>query len=377
MTYALPCPPERALLAEAASRFARDHSPVEALRTSDVGAPAPGGYHRAAGELGWFAMLVPAELGGGSVSESPLADVVAIAVERGANLQPGPFTAMNVVAESLGLAGSALQREEVLPALVEGRRTATWAVTDGCGRWAPGAAVSYAVDGDAFVLDGFAVLVEEAATADWVLVQAGSPSGVTIFVVPTATPGLEVAPREGLDVTRRFGAVRFTGVRVGRSAVVGEPGRGGELAVHQLCVAAVLTAADAVGAMTRDFGTTLEYARTRVAFGRPIGSFQAVKHLLADTSLALEACQAILAAAADAYGTPGFTRYVAVAKAYIGDAAITLGQNCLQVLGGIGYTWEHEHHLYMRRMTADAFLFGDPGAQRASLWPAYGLGEVA
>ena len=147
---------------------------------------------------------------------------------------------------------------------------------------------------------------------------------------------------------------------------------------RQLAVACVLTVAESVGAMDRDFEMALQYAKDRIAFGRPIGSFQAIKHLLADTSLLLEMSKAAAVAAAtnvgadDGYGLEA----ASIAKAFVGDSGIDLAQNCFQVFGGIGFTWEHDQHLYLRRLTTDAALFGDPVWHRERLCQLAGLKGV-
>jgi alkylation response protein AidB-like acyl-CoA dehydrogenase len=186
------------------------------------------------------------------------------------------------------------------------------------------------------------------------------------LLVAADTPGVGVIRRDSLDLTRRFADVRFDGVEVPASAVVGPSGDGAALIDRELQIACVLTVAESVGAMDKIFGLALDYAKSRIAFGRPIGSFQAVKHLLADTSLELEMSKAIAFAAARAVGTgqPDGASVASMAKAFVGDCGIDVAQNCFQVFGGIGYTWEHDQHLFLRRLTTDAALYGDPAWHR-------------
>ena len=158
--------------------------------------------------------------------------------------------------------------------------------------------------------------------------------------------------------------------------MVGEPGGAAAAVDRQLALATVLTAAESVGAMDQIFGVVLDYAKVRTAFGRPIGSFQAVKHLLADTSLRPRAEQG-------GRGRRGTTRcrsgandaaeVASMAKSFVGDGGIELAQNCWQVFGGIGYTWEHDLHLYLRRLTADASLYGEPAWHRERVCRIHGL----
>ncbi|HEU4842367.1 MAG TPA: acyl-CoA dehydrogenase family protein, partial [Ilumatobacteraceae bacterium] len=180
---------------------------------------------------------------------------------------------------------------------------------------------------------------------------------------------------ESLDLSRSFAEVRFDSVELPASALVGPAGGAADLVARQLAVAGALTVAETVGTMDREFAITLEYAKHRIAFGRPIGSFQAIKHLLADTSLDLEMSKAIALAAARTVGADeGYGAEAAsMAKAFVGDCSITFGQSCFQVFGGIGYTWEHDQHLYLRRLTTDASLFGDPAWHREHLCQLAGL----
>ena len=187
--------------------------------------------------------------------------------------------------------------------------------------------------------------------------------------------GISVAPKDSLDLSRQFGEVRFDRAEVAPSALVGVAGMATDLVSQQLATACVLTVAETVGAMNHDFEMALQYAKDRIAFGRPIGSFQAIKHLLADTSLALEMSKAMALAAAKAVGTtqPDGGAVASMAKAFAGDCGVELAQNCFQVFGGIGYTWEHDQHLYLRRITTDGSLYGDPAWHRERLCQLKGL----
>jgi len=137
----------------------------------------------------------------------------------------------------------------------------------------------------------------------------------------------------------------------------------------------VLTVAETVGAMDENFTVALDYAKVRTAFGRPIGSFQAVKHQLADASMMLEASKGVAVAAARSVQqrADDAAEVASMAKSFVGDAAIDLTQTCWQVFGGIGYTWEHDHHLYLRRLTADASLYGQPSWHRERVCTIHGL----
>ena len=140
-------------------------------------------------------------------------------------------------------------------------------------------------------------------------------------------------------------------------------------------VAAVLSAAESVGAMQADFDVALQYAKDRIAFGRPIGSFQAIKHLLADTSLWLEMAKGLVAAAATSLGSgaPDGPELAHAAKAFVAERGMELAQNCFQVFGGIGYTWEHDQHFWFRRLAADAECFGSAPSHRRQLLDTVGV----
>jgi alkylation response protein AidB-like acyl-CoA dehydrogenase len=367
---------DQELLRSTAVRFMERAWPLAKVRhRADHDAHLEPEYARQAGELGWFAMLVPEELGGGSVSGAGLLDAAVVAEERGRLLQPGPFVPMNVVAWALSAAGDDRQRREVLPALLAGESLATWAVADAGGDWTPEGGVAAERSRGGFRLSGAKSLVQDAHIVDWILVAAATDAGPSQFLVAAATPGLSVTRLDGLDLSRDLCQVQFRDVELPESALVGEMGGSTDLIGHQLDVALSLTVAESVGVMDRDFEVVVEYAKARTAFGRPIGSFQAVKHLLADTALLLETSKSMAVAAARAVQEQREDAglVASMAKAIIGDSGIDLAQNCLQVLGGIGYTWEHDQHFYLRRLTTDASLFGEPAWHRERICRLFNL----
>jgi alkylation response protein AidB-like acyl-CoA dehydrogenase len=365
---------DQELFRETTARFIDARCPIPRVReladTSVAHDPALLGE---AGELGWFALFVPEEDGGGTVSGSAVRDAVIVAEERGRFVQPGPFVATNVVAFALAREGTPEQQAAHLPALAAGTRTASWAFTGRDG--APEVGAVQAATGDGYTVRGVAGLVSEAASAGVFLVSAADGDAVTQFVVDATTPGVSVVPLDGLDLTRRFADVRFDDVALPANAVLGAPGAGQASIDAQLDVAVALTVAESVGAMQRLAEITVDYAKARIAFGRPIGSFQALKHILADISLWAEVSTAAATAAADAVadGRPTASEIVSIAKAYVGDAGTDLAQMCLQVHGGIGFTWEHDLHFYLRRLAADRALFGDPEWHRERICRIHGL----
>ena len=367
---------DQELLRSTAAKFIEEAVPLETVRQlvdSETGLPPD--YMVRAGELGWFAMLVPEELGGGSVSGEGMRDLAAIAEERGRGLQPGAFIPMNVVAQALARLGSARQQSEVLPAIVSGESIATWAVTGVPGAWSPSSTVQAISKGDHYVLSGEVGMVQDAHLAEWLLLSASDGSGLSQFLVPLRSEGVVVTQFRAHDVTQRFSTVRLDSVRVEGNDLVGQPETGGAEVERQLHTALVLSVAESIGATDVLFEMARKYAVDRIAFGRPIGSFQAIKHQLADMSLLLEVGKAVAVAAtraAQAEDADG-VEIARMAKAWVGDTGIDIAQGCFQVFGGIGYTWEHDSHLFLRRLTSNNLLYGQPDFQREQICVAHGI----
>ena len=367
---------DQELLRNTAAKFMDATCPLDIVRQlveSDTG--LPNNYIPDAAELGWFSLLVPEEIGGGSVSGNGLRDAAILAEERGRRLQPGPFVPMNIVAAALAARGSASQKAKVLPAIMNGDAIATWAAANATGSWGPGAGVSVSPSDGRFVLSGRTGLVQDAALADWFLVAATGPEGLHQFLVPSSTAGVTIVPRGAHDITQRFALVAFDRVELAHDALVGEPTGTIDQLDRQLQVAVVLSVAETIGAIDVLFDMTRQYAIDRIAFGRPIGSFQAVKHQLADMSLAVEAGKAIATAATRAVqaGESDAAQIASMAKAWVGDTGIDVAQGCFQVFGGIGYTWEHDLLLFLRRITMISLLFGQPDWHRERICEIHGL----
>ena len=289
---------DQELLRSTAAKFIEEAVPLETVRKlvdSDTGLPPD--YMARAGELGWFAMLVPEEMGGGSVSGEGMRDLATIAEERGRGLQPGAFIPMNVVAQALATGGSSQQQSEVLPSIVSGESIATWAVTGVPGAWSPNSTVEAISSGDHYVLSGDAGMVQDAHLAQWILLSASDGSGLSQFLVPLNSDGIVVTQLRAHDVTQRFCSVRFDSVRVENGGLVGQPQGAAADVERQLHTALVLSVAESIGAADVLFEMARSYAVDRIAFGRPIGSFQAIKHQLADLSLSLEVGKAVAVAA--------------------------------------------------------------------------------
>ncbi len=357
--------PDQEFFRETTRRFLDEFVPVGELRRLR---DDPGGfsddYWKRGADLGWTSLLVNESHGGGSISGSGLIDLTLIAYEFGRRAAPGPLVVTNVAAAALSEAGDA---PSVVARLLTGESIVTWCFAepppnDGLGR----VSLEVRVDGDEVVLDGVKRPVESAGRADFLLVSGRTGEGLTQVLVPRNTPGVSVAPMQTVDLTRRFSVVTFDDVRVPATAVVGVVGQAEAQVQRQLEVALVIGNAEAVGAMQAAFDLTLEWGFDRYSFGRPLASYQALKHRFADMKAWLEASHAISdeAAAAVAAGAPQATQLTSAAKAFIGQFGSELMQECVQLHGGIGVTYEHDLHLYLRRHTVNRALYGTPAEHR-------------
>jgi len=320
-------------------------------------------WWRQGAELGWASMLVPEEFGGGNLSGNGLLDLVLVAEEMGRLVSPGPLTPVNVVASAISEHGTAEQQQSLLGRLVRGECFASWAFYEGAGRSADSVVQLEAEQsGTNFVLSGAKSMVEAANVAEHLLVTARSSRGLTNFLVPVDTPGVSVTNMNSLDIVRRFSDVTFDGVTLPPTAVVGEVGAAASEVERLLQIALVLQCHETNGATGRVFEITTNYSADRYAFGRPLNSYQALKHRFADMKMWLEGCHGIATHAARAVQqqASNAAELASAAKAYIGERATDIIQDCIQLHGGIGVTWEHDLHLYLRRATVNRLTYGTP-----------------
>jgi alkylation response protein AidB-like acyl-CoA dehydrogenase len=329
-------------------------------------------------ELGWPALTVPERAGGLGMGTVELAVVVE---ELGRVLAPGPFVpTVTQFAPIVAEAGSREQQERFLGGIAAGELTGTLAVVEESGSVDAGHVTATATpDGDGFVLEGAKETVVEAPTADEIAVVARTPGtrgddGVGAFVVSRADVRLE--PIDALDSTRPLARVALDGVRIGADRALGDPGPATATEVRRAVeVAATALAVETVGAAQAIFDITLAYAKQRQQFGAPIGSFQAIKHKFADMLVALERARATSYFAALTIAEDDDRRALATstAKAAAGDCAALLAKEGIQIHGGIGYTWEHDMHLYVRRVKSSSLLFGNAAQHRARVADLIGL----
>jgi alkylation response protein AidB-like acyl-CoA dehydrogenase len=203
--------------------------------------------------------------------------------------------------------------------------------------------------------------------SDWLLVAARAGDGSTTqFLVPTSSSGLTVKQLGGIDLTRRYASATFADVAVPDAAVVGQAEDAADAIERQLEQALVIQTAETVGTMERTLEMTIAWAFDRYTFGRPLASYQALKHRFADMKTWLEASHAIAAEAARSVQARDATaaKSVSIAASYVGDQSVALIQDCVQMHGGIGVTFDHDIHLYLRRAAQNRMLYGDPGEHR-------------
>jgi alkylation response protein AidB-like acyl-CoA dehydrogenase len=359
---------DQELFRDTTRQFLQAEAPLTSVREW---ADTPAGFDRAwwtrGAELGWTSLLVSEERGGGSISGRGLCDLALVAEEMGVLVSPGPLSPVNVVAETISRDGSDELADRFLPGLLSGESIAAWCVAEpGRVPREEGIEMLARPDADEFVLAGTKSPVEAGADADWYLVTARTPGGLTQFIVPAATPGIDVTRLHGLDLVRRHARVRFDDVRVPRSAVVGQLDAAADAFERQLRTALILQCAETVGATARVFDFTVQYAFDRYSFGRALASYQALKHRFADMKVWLESAQAITVDATRSVqaGADDAGEVARIAKAYVSERCPELIQDCVQMHGGIGVTWEHDIHLYLRRTVLHRETYGDPTEHR-------------
>jgi alkylation response protein AidB-like acyl-CoA dehydrogenase len=335
----------------------------------------PGVWRRMGAELGLQGLAIPEEYGGagGGMVETGL-----VLEEMGRALLCAPYFASAVLATTvLVRCADEPLRKRLLPALAEARLIGTLALTEDSGRWdRAGVTLSAQPHGGRWLLSGHKAFVLDGAAADFVLTVAAAPDGVGVFHVEGNAPGLVRTTLPTLDPTRRQARLEYRDVAATR---VQTDGDAWPLIAAVLDRAAAALAAEQAGVAGWALDTAVAYAKTRRQFGRAIGSFQAVKHLLADVLVEVESARAaaqfaLLAADRD---DPRFPEVASLAKAYCSDACLKATLDNVQVHGGIGFTWEHPAHLYLKRAKTSQLLFGDPAYHRELIAQRIGVSAWA
>jgi alkylation response protein AidB-like acyl-CoA dehydrogenase len=308
-------------------------------------------------ELGFAGLLVPEQRGGAGATAR---EAAVVAEELGRSVAPLPFLGSAVLATAALLECG---DDDLLAALADGSRTGTLAVPLSA---APSTAFPTSMRATGSALSGRMRSVVDLDVADMVIVPATDEDGPALYAVDLPSPGATPHPVVPLDLTRRVADLELDGARGRRVAGAGEA----EAALRTaLTTGAGLLASEQLGLAEWCLDTTVEYGKTRYQFGRPIGSFQAVKHRLADVWAAVSTARSVARTAADALatGTPDTELVVAVAAAYCSDTAVLAAEECVQLHGGIGMTWEHPAHLYLGRAKSSQLALGTPDRHRAML----------
>jgi alkylation response protein AidB-like acyl-CoA dehydrogenase len=341
--------------------FANECPMAEVRRIAEHGEAFDEALYAKMAEQGFTGVIFPEQYGGLGLGK---VEMVALLEEMGRALVPGPyFSSVLLAGTVMDAAASHAQKEKYLTPLAEGRKRATLAMLEESGCWDPDA-VSMQAAGS--LVTGKKMFVTDAGVADFFVVVARSGGELALFVVDAKAKGVRVVNAPAIDVTRRLAEVHFEGV-TGEPLAIGDAAR--RALTGALHIAAVAVAAELTGGMQRSMELSVEYAKTRKQFGKPIGSFQAVQHQCADMYLWTESSRsaALYAGWALDNGVPEAARAVSIAKMYASDAAREVGARSIQVHGGNGFTWENDCHLYYRRAKASEVMLGDAAFHRERL----------
>ncbi|HEV2705757.1 MAG TPA: acyl-CoA dehydrogenase family protein [Pyrinomonadaceae bacterium] len=351
--------PQKLLKESARALLARECAPRRVRELMETETAHDEGLWQTMAEQGWTGLVVPEEQGGLGLG---LVEMAAVAEEMGRACLPGAFLSTLFAAALIERAGSAAQRAQYLAPIASGELKATVALLEESANWdVDGVRLKAARVGDSFNLTGRKLFVPDAEVSDLLICVARDSEGVVLLPVERAGVGVNVAPMPAMDATRKLYEVSFEDVGVAAGEALGAGGDARAALVGALEVATAVLCAEMVGGMQWVLDTTVEYAKTRQQFGRPIGSFQAVQHQCADMLLMTESARsaAYYAAWTLTEGDPAASAAVAIAKAYCSDAYREVANRGVQVHGGIGFTWEHDLQLYYKRSKSSETLYGD------------------
>jgi alkylation response protein AidB-like acyl-CoA dehydrogenase len=364
---------EQEALRDVMQAFLRKYSAEADVRVQMDRDPGydPQAWATAAEQIGMQALAVPEEIGGAGYGFEELAVVLE---ETGRTLFTGPVLPSVILAQSaLLLSGDAEACERYLPGLVDGSRIATVAVSEDTAMWTESDITTSATrEGDDWYLTGTKRYVLGGAQADLVLVAARTDSGISLFAIDVPATGLTVEALPVMDLTRRLASLTFDRCP---AMLVGEVGTGWKTLAQLFDHAVVALACEQVGAAAAVLDLTVDYLKVRQQFGRPIGSFQAIKHRCADMLVELESARSAAAYASSAIATGAADAPVAasIAKVYCSQAFYHIAAESIQMHGGIGFTWEHPAHLYFKRAKSSEVLFGSPAAHRERIAELIGM----
>jgi alkylation response protein AidB-like acyl-CoA dehydrogenase len=306
-----------------------------------------------------------------------VADLAMVAEQLGKTVAPGPLYPVSTVLAGLVDSADPQSHAATIEALIAGETVASWAVYEPGRGWAPHEPAVTATPTDSgYRIDGVKDRVEAGAQSSLLLVVARTDDGVRQFLVPTDASGVRIEPQQSIDLVKQYARVHFDGVEIDQSAAIGGTA---ELIDRQSQIAQVLQCAEVVGILQTVFDFTVAWALDRHSFGRPLASYQALKHRFADMKMWLEACRATTSAAVAAIAdrSPDAALSASIAKSYVGEMATEIIQACVQMHGGIGVTWEHDLHVYLRRAALYRSMFGTPEEHNLRVYQLQEAGQQA
>ena len=331
----------------------------------------PAVWSQMANELGLQSLIIPEEYGGQGFT---YVELTVVLEEMGRALLAAPFYATVALATNAILhSGDEAAKKELLPGIASGETIATLAFTEPNGKWdLSGIEATATKAGDGWTIDGTKMFVLDGHVANLIIVAACTGDDISLFRVDGDAAGLARTPLATMDQTRKQAKLELSGVP---ATLVGEQGKGGDVLGRVLDLAVVALAAEQVGGAQKVLDMSVEYAKDRVQFGRPIGSFQAIKHKCADMLLEVESAKsaAYYAAWCAAELNDELPEVACLAKAYCSEAYFHAAAENIQIHGGIGFTWEHPAHLYFKRAKSSELLFGDPTYHRELLAQRLGI----
>jgi alkylation response protein AidB-like acyl-CoA dehydrogenase len=360
-------------LASTVRAFLAKHSPESEVRRlmGEGGRHDPQVWATMADQLGLQGLGIPEEYGGSGFGFRELCVVLE---EMGRAQLVSPFLSTAVLAvTALTVSGDVKAAQWYLPGIASGETVATVAIAERAGSWVGDSLNCTATrSSDVHTLTGHKSFVLDAPSADLLLVFARTDAGLSLFAVEAQAPGVTIAALSTMDQTRPQGEITFDGAP---AVLIGTDGDGDRVLAELLDRAAVALAAEQVGGAQHCLDAAVEYAKVRVQFGKPIGSFQAIKHKCADMLLRVESARSAMyyAAMLAATDDPELPAAAAVAKAYCSEAFSHAAGENIQIHGGIGFTWEHPAHLYLKRAKTSEVLFGDPAYHRERLAHLVGI----
>jgi alkylation response protein AidB-like acyl-CoA dehydrogenase len=364
---------EQEELRAAVRRFLAEKSPETEVRrlmdTTEGYDPAV--WSQMADQLGLQSLTIPEEFGGSGFT---YVELLVVLEEMGSALLCAPFfSSVALAANALLTSGDDEAKKSFLPGIASGETIATLAITEDNGKWDFGGIECKAEKkGDGWVLDGHKMFVIDGHVANLIIVAARTKAGVSLFAVQEDAAGLTRKPLPTMDQTRKQARLEFSGTP---ATLIGADGGAEAGLTKTLDLAAVALAAEQVGGAQHVLDASVEYAKTRIQFGRPIGSFQAIKHKCADMLLEVESAKsaAYYAAWAAAEDSDELPVVASLAKSYCSEAYFHAAAENIQIHGGIGFTWEHPAHLYFKRAKSSELFLGDPSYHRELLAQRIGI----